>query len=410
MWEIYAYQNADSLFGVFNAAAAIHASSDYASAVAAVAFCGFVAALIAYAFAPEKLQGWKWLASVVLVFGVLIVPRVTVGIVDRTGGSAVRVVDNVPFGVAVLGSLTSTIGHTLTGLFETAFQVIPGMGALPAELSYERNGLMFGNRLVRETGNVVFQDPAFRTDLVNFIHNCTTYDLIDGTLDPATFSSSDDVWPLMASPNPARFSTLTGAGGAVGVDTCPNVYLSLNGRLPAQIQRIEGRLAFQLNPTLPGTAAAAAIAGQIQQAYLKNSIANASATAADIIRQNAMLNALEDTGKIVGQKVNCLLYTSTPVPDARPVLLAALQASDGTAHGVLTGEMADAITKHFEATSPIYIDVSTEKRYREPGCSRLKVLFWQEGVKLPGVAAPRKQTIEFGINYCNTGLPPRSLL
>ena len=35
MWEIYAYQNADSLFGVFNAAAAIHASSDYASAVAA---------------------------------------------------------------------------------------------------------------------------------------------------------------------------------------------------------------------------------------------------------------------------------------------------------------------------------------------------------------------------------------
>ncbi|MDA0236318.1 MAG: conjugal transfer protein TraG N-terminal domain-containing protein, partial [Proteobacteria bacterium] len=221
MWEIYAYQNADSLFGVFNAAAAIHASSDYAAAVAAVAFCGFVAALIAYAFAPEKLQGWKWLATVVLVFSVLIVPKVTVGIVDKTGGSAVKVVDNVPFGVAVLGSLTSTIGNTLTGLFETAFQVIPGIGALPAELSYQQNGLMFGNRLIRETGNVVFQDPAFRTDLINFIHNCTTYDLIDGTLDPATFSASDDVWPLMASPNPARFSTLTAAGGSVGVDTCP---------------------------------------------------------------------------------------------------------------------------------------------------------------------------------------------
>jgi len=99
----------------------------------------------------------------------------------------------------------------------------------------------------------------------------------------------------------------------------------------------------------------------------------------------------------------------TPVPDARPVLLAALQSADGTAHGVLTGEIADAITKHFEATSPIFIDVSTERGYREPGCSRLKVLFWQEGVKLPGVAAPRKQSIEFGINYCATGLPPQSL-
>ncbi len=304
MWEIYAYQNADSLFGVFNAAAAIHASGDYAAALAAVAFCGFVAALIAYAFAPEKLQGWKWLGTVVLVFSVLIVPKVTVGIVDKTGGSAVKVVGNVPFGVAALGSITSTIGNTLTSLFETAFQVIPGVGALPVELSYQQNGLMFGNRLIRETGNVVFQDPAFRTDLINFIHNCTTYDLIDGTLDPAVFSASDDVWPLMASPNPARFSTLTGAGGSVGVDTCPNVYLSLNGRLPAQITRIQGRLAFQLNPTLPGAAAAAAIAGQIQQAYIKNSIATAAATAADLIRQNAMLNAIEDTSKIVGQKVN----------------------------------------------------------------------------------------------------------
>ncbi|HRH15047.1 MAG TPA: conjugal transfer protein TraG N-terminal domain-containing protein, partial [Azonexus sp.] len=304
MWEIYAYQNADSLFGVFNAAATIHASGDYAAALAAVAFCGFVAALIAYAFAPEKLQGWKWLGTVVLVFSVLIVPKVTVGIVDKTGGSAVKVVGNVPFGVAALGGITSTIGNTLTSLFETAFQVIPGAGALPVELSYQQNGLMFGNRMIRETGNVVFQDPAFRTDLINFIHNCTTYDLIDGTLDPAVFSASDDVWPLMASPNPARFSTLTGAGGSVGVDTCPNVYLSLNGRLPAQISRIQGRLAFQLNPTLPGAAAAAAIAGQIQQAYLKNSIATAAATAADLIRQNAMLNALEDTSKIVGQKVN----------------------------------------------------------------------------------------------------------
>ncbi len=304
MWEIYAYQNSDSLFGIFNAAAAIHASSDYMAAVAAVAFCGFVAALIAYAFAPEKLQGWKWLATVLLVFSVLIVPRVTVGIVDKTGGSAVKVVANVPFGVAVLGSVTSTIGHTLTGLFETAFQVIPGAGGLPSELTYEKNGLMFGNRLIRDTGNVVFQDPNFRTDLINYIHNCTMYDLIDGTVDPGTFSSSDDVWALMGTPNPARFTTLTGAGGAVTVDTCPNVYSNLNGRLPAQLTRIQGKLAFQLNPTLPSGTAAAAIAGQIQQAYLKNSIATAAATAADLIRQNAVLNAINDTSNIIGQKVN----------------------------------------------------------------------------------------------------------
>lgn len=100
----------------------------------------------------------------------------------------------------------------------------------------------------------------------------------------------------------------------------------------------------------------------------------------------------------------------TPVPDARPVMFAALRATDGKAYGILTGEIADAITQRFRAASPIYIDVSTERKYAQPGCARLKVSFWQEGVLLPGAASPRRQTVDVGINYCLDGLPPRSLL
>lgn len=99
----------------------------------------------------------------------------------------------------------------------------------------------------------------------------------------------------------------------------------------------------------------------------------------------------------------------TSVPDPRPLMLAALRASDGQAHGILTGEMADAITRRFGATSPIFVDVTTEKRYAQPGCSRLKVSFWQDGVLLPGALSPRRQTIDFGINYCLDGRPPQSL-
>lgn len=99
----------------------------------------------------------------------------------------------------------------------------------------------------------------------------------------------------------------------------------------------------------------------------------------------------------------------TPVTDPRPLLLAAIQSADGQARGVLTGEVADAISKRFAASTPIYIDVTTERRYVQTGCSRLKVAFWQDGVLLPGAKAPRKQTIEFGINYCLDGLPPKSL-
>lgn len=99
----------------------------------------------------------------------------------------------------------------------------------------------------------------------------------------------------------------------------------------------------------------------------------------------------------------------TPVQDARPLLIAAIDAPTGQTHGMLVGEIADAVTQRFKGTSPIYIDVTTERRYAQPGCRRLKVRFWQDGVQLPGVPAPRRQTIDFGINYCRDGQPPKSL-
>ena len=99
----------------------------------------------------------------------------------------------------------------------------------------------------------------------------------------------------------------------------------------------------------------------------------------------------------------------TAVADARPLMIAAIDSPSGVAYGVLVGDTADAITRQFKGSSPIYIDVSTERRYAQAGCSRLKVLFWQEGVLLPGAASPRKQTIEMAINYCRDGLPPKSL-
>jgi len=74
-----------------------------------------------------------------------------------------------------------------------------------------------------------------------------------------------------------------------------------------------------------------------------------------------------------------------PVTDARLLMLAALRSPDGQAHGLLTGDIAQA------------------------GCSRLRLSFWQDGVLLPGAKAPRKQSIEFGINYCLDGMPPKSL-
>ena len=107
---------------------------------------------------------------------------------------------------------------------------------------------------------------------------------------------------------------------------------------------------------------------------------------------------------------NISVAPRTAVSDARPVMLAAIQAGNGESHGVLTGDDANAISQRFGASSPIFIDVTTERRYQQPGCSRLKVMFWQDGVLLPRAKVPRRQTMEFGINYCLDGMPPKALL
>jgi len=98
-----------------------------------------------------------------------------------------------------------------------------------------------------------------------------------------------------------------------------------------------------------------------------------------------------------------------PVEEVRPLLIEAIDAPAGEAYGRLTGQIADAIGRQFKTAEPINVDVTTLIRYAEEGCRRLSVLFWQDGVHLGQGMAARRQTVEFGINYCRTGMPPRSL-
>ena len=95
------------------------------------------------------------------------------------------------------------------------------------------------------------------------------------------------------------------------------------------------------------------------------------------------------------------------VTEARPLLVEALHAADGQARGVLVGPVAEAISKRFQSSAPILIDVVTERRLPQAGCARLKVSFWQDDVRLPDSNAASRQTLDLGIDYCLDGQPPR---
>lgn len=309
MWEIYAYHNSASLFGIFNAIAAVMASAGYMGVLAVILFVGFCAAMFSYALAPQKLQGWQWLASVVLVYCVLFLPRVTVQIVDKTGAGPVQVVDNVPFGVASLASLTSTVGNAVTEFFETAFQIIPGPAALPAELSYQQTGLMFGSRIIQQTRSVSFPETGFKADLMSFLTNCTAYDVADGSISANALAQTDDIWSLIANTNPARFTRVTTSGGLTAA-TCVDAYNILSTRVPSNVNALRMTLARALNPSLSPAAAGVRVDNQIYTAYARSQIATASSTASTLILQNAMINAVRDAAEMSCQQVNdptCML-------------------------------------------------------------------------------------------------------
>ncbi len=302
VYEIYAYGNTDSLNGIFNALAAIMAGADYLGLLKTAAITGVLVAALAGLLTPGRFHGWGWLLGFMLVYQALFLPRVTVAIIDRLGSQPPAVVDNVPLGIAFFGHYTSLVGDVLTTLFETAFQVIPRSNAqLPSTLTYQKNGVLFGDRLIATTRGATLTDPQLRTDLISYLHNCTFFDLQDGTLDPNTFTQSPDLWTLMGNPNPARFSSW---GSPVQIDTCPKVYAALANRLPGDLARLQIRIAAALNPALDAPSAQGLLDDEVLQAYAKTQIATAAQGAADLLRQNVLINLVQDTATLTGQKLN----------------------------------------------------------------------------------------------------------
>jgi conjugal transfer mating pair stabilization protein TraG len=319
-YTIYSYGNVDTLSTLFNGIAALMGADGYSGAIALVLIMGFLGALVSMAFLKHQ-YGVQWLIAVFLINGVLLVPKSTIQIVDKLAGQSPVVIDNVPWGVASLASLVTSMGSELTELFETAFQSIPAVlgsdttATLPATLSYEKTGMMFGATLIKQSLGTSFSDPTFNTDVVGFIENCTLYDLSQGFIDPKTFVDSTDIWPLIANTNPARFTTLHAINGTVDSYSCTNAYSRLDNQMPNQVANQIANLAGRVSPALKASIKQNVTVSQINQAvsdtsnameaaYARALIGGAVASTAQLVRQNGLINATRGAGALFSQRTN----------------------------------------------------------------------------------------------------------
>ena len=286
MWEVYAYWNVEQLEAIFNGVAAISRNNAYSTLLFAMAMLGF---LVVMGVAVARLRAEEpivWIFFLTFFYGVLFVPKDSVVIIDRTAATtAPRVVANVPLGLAFFAHTTSKVGDWLTRAFETVF-------ALPNEVRFTGNGMLFGSRIIRGAMASHLLDVQFNQDLAEYVRSCVAPDLLTGYKSLEDLMKTENIWGYMGDTNPARAVWINGS-----TMTCPQGYNNLNSRLPTALQAAHLNVARLINPNLAMTASPAALNAALSAqipAAANVLMRVSSANSMDFVRQAIMVNFWRD--------------------------------------------------------------------------------------------------------------------
>jgi conjugal transfer mating pair stabilization protein TraG len=290
MYEVYAYWNVAELEAMFNAVAAIMGSGDYLGLLRTMAIVGVIVVVIATLSGRERLDGmWKWLFFLAIFQALLLVPKVTVTIVDRTGNEPPRAVANVPIGLGAFAHAMSKVGDWLTGAFETVF-------SLPDDVRFRKNGTLFGHRVLAERLAVKSGNPILTSNLLEFYRECVAPDVATGYIRmKEDIIEVNNVWAsLNGKTNPARLVTVRDISDPMLLNTigCDVAYQSLSTQLTAESNRQLTLLGSRLYPRMSQADAGAAIVASL--ATSTNYLLGVAASAQDTVKQAIVANFMID--------------------------------------------------------------------------------------------------------------------
>lgn len=315
--EYYAYWNGDQIVAILNAIAGITNSQSFTGLLRVAGVFGLMAAVIGAMFRQKFADAWNFFLVFTLIYMGLVVPKVTVNVIDVRGGTAVPVA-NVPLGVGVFGAEMSHIGKWLTETYETAFS--------PADdvARFGRFGILGPQRLLNAAINASLDVPVVKSNLSNLMKDCVIPELIDQPQMVAQFGASADIWTLIGSSgggaswlNPARL-TMVQAPPAAGTpsdiirgtgaveaspQTCTDAYTVINGQMALAVNVAINTIAARELPLNSGQSQTPASPGALAAAgtYIKARIEGANAlltgvasTTEQIIKQRATMDALSN--------------------------------------------------------------------------------------------------------------------
>ena len=299
MYEIFTIGGGRFLFNFFSAVAAMTSTTEFQFAIIAAMLASFLWLAFVVAFNPGTMKPLtNWAAACVLIIGGLLTPTFTVKITDRINriDSSGYIVANVPAGLALFASLTSTAGDLLTREFETNFSDVDAP-------TLHENGFLFGVRLLSETTRMEISDDFFAQTMSSFVRQCLFYDILLGRKSIKGLTEADDPWTYMTNdPAVARMFEIkaaSGTGWTSSLETCKDGVARLNTLWNTETNTAIRHLATRVAPTSDNIADSALQALiQTELSSMHNFLIGASRNATEVLQRqmtiNAILNEPED--------------------------------------------------------------------------------------------------------------------
>lgn len=196
--EVYTIAGGDWLRGNLNAIAAFMGTATWSSIEKmCIAFSVLIVA-VSWIKKHSVMDLIGWVFALTLV-SMLVVVRTPVQIIDYSNVSQVYKVDNVPIGLAIPASLTTSVGNALVKSYEMIF-------SLPDSMTYSKTGMLFGGNLVAKSTDFVSQNPEITTLFSDYVQNCVMGDIfLNGKYTFEELLNSPDPYTLIfIKPSPLR--------------------------------------------------------------------------------------------------------------------------------------------------------------------------------------------------------------
>ena len=289
MMPIYVYGSGDIFREYFNAVVTTFGTSGYQSLVRLTLTVSLVLALINIIQKRSLMAIPRWFALYYLAMYVLFMPKVSVEIIDQVNQGHVYTVDNVPWGLGVIASYTSTIGAELTSIVEQNF-------SMPDDLRYGSSGMLMASQLVIESTQFQITDPEFNKGMQGFVSQCVFYDLLLNKYTIEDLMTAPDIWAFVSGyASPARAFVYDGS-----VMTCRDGAQKLNQDWNSVIDA--GLSSYGARIFASSKNAKAQLVKYLPMSY--SYLTGLSESASQLMQQNLMASAIQNGVVGMGAAVN----------------------------------------------------------------------------------------------------------